>query len=336
MVRRPREDAPGMWHHVFNRGLSHRTVFETRALARFFLSRVALAVRRGEIELHAFVLMTTHFHFLLRSPMGELSVALQRIESEFAVRFNRQRGRDGALFRGRFGSRPVKSEPYKQTLVRYIDQNPVVAGLVTRAEDYPHGSAARFLSGSVPPWLTRSWIDQDLRYWTDRGVDWRSAYRSAYSDRALTRDELFVLERCMESKSPARACDDLLSSAPESVRRRFTLDTLNADGTAPAAATVGPDAVAHALDEARAENRDWALRHASTNAWKIAETALLVTMCGMSLSEVARRSGCSKSTAKRTHDRHLELLTQDPRYRSRFADIAVRCLVYFQAANARG
>ena len=241
MSRRKREDEPGMWHHVFNRGLAQRAVFESVQIVRFFLSRVALSVRRGEIEVHAYVLMTTHFHLLVRSLTGQLSVALKRIESDFVRWFNRIRHRDGALFRGRYGSRPVKSLGYRQLLVRYIDQNPVVAGLVPTAEDYPHGSASRFLAGSVPPWLTRSWINDDLRHWTDRGIDWNSAYRSAYSGRTLTKDELFVLERRMTARPPMTgAFEDLVAEAPEVVRARLARDTRNADGLKPGWPIVGP------------------------------------------------------------------------------------------------
>src|SRR5688572_12930314 len=63
MARAPRMDRPGAWHHVANRGLARRTLFESKADIRFFLSRVARVVRRGELEIHAYSILTTHFHF---------------------------------------------------------------------------------------------------------------------------------------------------------------------------------------------------------------------------------------------------------------------------------
>ena len=270
MGRANREDEPGMWHHVFNRGLARRPVFESRAIARFFLSRIACAVRRGEIEVHAFALMATHFHLLVRSPKGELSIALRRVESEFVRWFNVVRDRDGALFRGRFGSRPAREDDDRRIVVRYIDQNLVVAGMVERPEDYPYGSAALFLKGRRPPWLTRTWLDQDLDHWLRQGMGWRAAYRRAYADRPLTEDGRFVVESRMQAPtSPRRECHDLLSWASDVVRSRFERDRLLADGTAPGWPVVGPNSVTDALTAAWRDEPDWRIGHASTNAWRL-------------------------------------------------------------------
>ena len=61
MARRSREDEPGSWHHVTNRALARRSFFEARADIRMFLSGVARAMRRGQIEVHAWCVLTTHF-----------------------------------------------------------------------------------------------------------------------------------------------------------------------------------------------------------------------------------------------------------------------------------
>lgn len=335
MGRKRREDAPGMWHHVFNRGLAHRTVFESAQVVRFFQSRVARSVRRGEIEVHAYVMMTTHFHLLVRSSTGRLSTALKRIESEFVRWFNRKHGRDGSLFRGRFGSRPVKSLGYRQLLVRYIDQNPVVAQLVPTAEDYPHGSAARFVQETLPPWLSRDWIADDLRHWTDRGIDWKTAYRTAYSARHLSQDERFVLERRMASRPPARGFDDLIAAAPSTVRNRFLHDTHNADGTKPGWPTVGPDAITNALEDARREAPIWTRPNSQASVWHIAEAALLRNLCAMRLAEIGQRLELTASSVKRRHVCHLDLLERDPAYASRFASLVERCVRSFQETSTR-
>ena len=142
MARRPRQDDPGSWHHVVNRGIARRPLFEDRADIRYFLSRIAKEVRRGRIELHSWCVMTTHFHLLVRSPCGELSEALRRSQNEYSRFFNRRHRRDGSLVRGRFLSKPVQSLAYRRALVRYIDANPVKARMVDRADGYPHGSAS--------------------------------------------------------------------------------------------------------------------------------------------------------------------------------------------------
>lgn len=97
---------------MMNRGIARRPLFESSGDMRFFLARLALQVRIGRVEVHAFSLMTTHFHLLLRSPRGELSEAMRRIQNAYPRRFNRQHKRDGSLIRGRFQSKPVKSHHY--------------------------------------------------------------------------------------------------------------------------------------------------------------------------------------------------------------------------------
>ena len=73
MGQRRRHDGPGVWHHVANRGIARRSVFEVSADVRFFLSRLARAYRKGLLEIHGYCMMITHFHLLVRSPVGQLS-----------------------------------------------------------------------------------------------------------------------------------------------------------------------------------------------------------------------------------------------------------------------
>jgi len=156
MGRPHRQDAPNSWHHVMNRGLARRTVFETRADSRTFQALLACGVRSGRIQVHAFTILTTHYHLLVRSLRGELSEAMRLIQNNYVRWFNRTRRRDGALFRGRFTSRPVDSDEYFTNLVRYIDHNPVAAGLCENPADYPHGSARHYAKERGPPWLERA------------------------------------------------------------------------------------------------------------------------------------------------------------------------------------
>ncbi len=143
-----------------NRGLAHRTVFETRRDVRAFLACLARAAHEGRIEVHAYCLLATHYHLLVRSVDGELSETMRRIQNGFVRWFNRSRGRDGALFRGRFCSRHVDTLTYQYAVVSYIDKNPVQARLADRAEQYPHGSACHYSRLRGPPWLTRNWLER--------------------------------------------------------------------------------------------------------------------------------------------------------------------------------
>ena len=118
MPRTPRQDEPGTWHHVFNRAIARRALFERREDYRFFLANLARAARRGEIEIHAYCLMGTHYHLLLRSPEGRMAEAMHRVQLAYSRWFNRSRRRDGSLVRGRYGSRLVRSLSYRRVIVR--------------------------------------------------------------------------------------------------------------------------------------------------------------------------------------------------------------------------
>src|SRR5262249_40678971 len=141
MPRHRRFDRPGAAHHVFNRGIARRTVFETEDDVRFALSLFAREVRDGCLRMVAYSFLTTHFHALVETPDGDISGVMQRVTNLYVRRFNRGRRRDGPLFRGRFGSRLVDSNTYRGTLIRYIDQNAPEARLATSGVLYPFGSA---------------------------------------------------------------------------------------------------------------------------------------------------------------------------------------------------
>ena len=97
MVDRHRTESPGAWHHVMNHGVARRMVIEGRRDAGEFLVGVRRVVEEGLLEVHAYCLMGTHFHMLVRSPRGELSRAMMLVQNLYARWFNRGRRRDGPL-----------------------------------------------------------------------------------------------------------------------------------------------------------------------------------------------------------------------------------------------
>ncbi len=141
MARRPRDDAPGRWHHATNRGGSKRTMFENKRDLRVFLAYLAKEVRAGRIEVHAFCVMLNHFHLLVRSPNGQLSEAMANVQRAYSRWFNRSRKRDGPLVRGRFKSKAVRDMTYRCNVVTYIHDNPVHAKVVANQKDFLGSSA---------------------------------------------------------------------------------------------------------------------------------------------------------------------------------------------------
>lgn len=313
MARTPRMDEPASWHHVMNRGIARRTVFEGREDVRYFLSRIARAVRRGEIEVHAYCVLSTHFHLLVRSPRAELAEAMRRIQNEFVRWFNRSRKRDGPLFRGRFRSKPVTSSIYRRILVRYIDANPVSAGLVERASLYPYGSARAYAEPSGPLWLARSWIEgcarEPLGSQTYDPRGYALAFGEAPPPGMCELVELRISNACTD----ADPLDELGGLEPAKVlawmRRRAEL----ADQTRPGLAVCGVASVTEALERARAAVGDWPITpgRKGLDAWPQVHAALLRDLAGTSSPRISLLLGCSESSVSRMRARHRALMRED-------------------------
>jgi REP element-mobilizing transposase RayT len=123
-----------------------------------FLDLLAEAIRRFRWRLHAYVLMGNHFHLLLETPEPNLSVGMHRLNAVYSQRFNRRHDRVGHLLQGRFKGILVEKERHLLELVRYVVLNPVRAGLVGTAAEWPW-SNFRATAGLSPrpPWLETQW-----------------------------------------------------------------------------------------------------------------------------------------------------------------------------------
>lgn len=315
MPRRPRIDYPGAIHHVYNRGIARRPVFEKSSDIRAFEALLARTVRSGTIEVHAFSILTTHFHLLLGSPAGRLGDAMQRIGNGYVRRFNRERRRDGSLFRGRYGSRLVESSTYFRVLLRYIDLNPVDARLADAAHRYRHASAWHYARTRRPPWLRTDVVEAIACDAASAETFLPSIYAEvAEFDADVVRD---LVEGRMDA--PPRTgdpLDDLVRAAPIEVQRWMARKTALADGTAPGLVLLRPASVLNAIEEFSVPDP----RRRTLVA------GLLCRLAGQHASTVARQLGCSESTAQRAAREHMRALVDDPAYAALAADVVHRVI----------
>lgn len=323
MPRNPRGDSPDSWHHVMNRGIARRTLFETERDIRYFLSRVARAVRAGQIEVHAYCLLTTHFHMLLRSPAGELASAMQRIQNEYVRWFNRSRRRDGTLYRGRYRSRPVRTLAYRRVLVRYIDANPVGAGLVRDAREYPHGSARRYADRNGPIWLERSWVESCVRAVGDGDSYLPGHYIQAFGGFATPALERIVQRRLELPPDADDPLDELLDAAPERVADWMRRKALLADGTEVGLPICDAEDVARVVKLARASRGEWSVRRSQKpiDAWPQVQVALARDLCAATFAEAGTRVGMTEGGACKLYRRHRECLLASEEYAERAAEL---------------
>lgn len=125
MGRALRPDRPGGWYHVVNRGVDHQPIFFDDSDRVDFGRLLGVGHDRFGVEVHAYCLMTNHFHLLVHCPNGGLSDFMHDVTATFTRHVNDRLGRDGPLVRGRFRSFIVDSDAYVLCATRYIHRNPL-------------------------------------------------------------------------------------------------------------------------------------------------------------------------------------------------------------------
>ncbi len=330
MPRKPRTDYPGAWHHVGNRGVGKRPIFETRADMRYFLACVARVVRLGLIEVHSFCLMLNHFHLLVRSLRGELGRAMFLIENRYVRWFNRRRRRDGPLMRGRYFDGLIETDAYWRTAVYYIDANAAEAGLAKCAADYPFCSSSYFVNGHKRRWLVDGEAAEEIRY-VHRRPDVRPRFEIVSE---------FIERRLFGRDRGSDSLDDLIRSSPTRIREKMIRRALEADGTTPNVRLAHPRTIAIQLKarrEAQPERR-LKLSRSSQSLWTILEAGLLTTAAGLSAAECAALLRCSRDAVlsrARCHRRALIEVAGYADQASRILQAAVRSDFAFLGRSRR-
>lgn len=158
MARPLRLEHPGAIWHVTSRGNERRTIYRSNRDRLFFLDLLEEVVSLNRWILHAYVLMSNHYHLLIETPLPTLSSGVKRLNEIYAQEFNFRHRRVGHLFQGRFKGILVERETHLLELVRYIVLNPVRCGAVRYAGDY-RWSNYRATAGlaPVPSWLDIDW-----------------------------------------------------------------------------------------------------------------------------------------------------------------------------------
>ena len=159
MPRKPRLSSGTGIYHVMMRGINHQNIFEDREdHARMLMYMQQLLEQYDEqgnrlpplCTIYAYCLMSNHIHILLKVHGKEIGDTIKPLAVSYALYFNRKYARSGHLFQDRFKSEPVNDINYFVTLLRYIHQNPLKAGIVPHVADYEWSSWKEYI-GEVPP-----------------------------------------------------------------------------------------------------------------------------------------------------------------------------------------
>jgi putative transposase len=155
MPRRARLNIPGIPWHIIQRGNNRSRCFHAVDDYRRYLDALGEQATKYDCVVHAYVLMTNHVHLLLTPHQPDSAPLLMKhLGQRYVQKFNRRYGRTGTLWEGRYRSCLTDSAAYVLACYRYIERNPVRAGMVDRPEDYPWSSYRANGLGRADPLVT--------------------------------------------------------------------------------------------------------------------------------------------------------------------------------------
>jgi REP element-mobilizing transposase RayT len=134
MARPLRIEYPGAVYHVTSRGNARNRIFSDDQDRETFLSILGTVGKRYNWLLHAYCLMPNHYHCMIETPDGNLSVGMRQLNGIYTQKYNRRHNKTGHIFQGRFKAILVQKENYLLELCRYVVLNPVRARLVEKPE----------------------------------------------------------------------------------------------------------------------------------------------------------------------------------------------------------
>jgi putative transposase len=170
--------------HVLNRGILKQTIFHAIEDYSSFFETLRRYAMRSQAAVYHWCLMPNHYHVVLElRETKELSKLVGGLQQVYAVGYHKRHETAGRLFQSRFKSQAIQKETYLLACGRYVEQNPVRAGLCNHAWDWPWSSARFYVTGQADRLTTLDPL------WGDRAMD---AYMSWLEQRSEGQEELFA------------------------------------------------------------------------------------------------------------------------------------------------
>ncbi len=203
MARPLRIEYPGAVYHVTSRGNEKKAIYRDDHDRDTFLNTLSHVVKRYNWLCHAYCLMDNHYHLLIETPDGNLSVGMRQLNGVYTQLFNHRHRRIGHLFQGRYKAILIQKDTHLLEVCRYVVLNPVRAGKVERPQDW-QWSSYHAMSGQKKshPSLTVDWVlgqlsdkrdktQKEYRQFVQDGVGKKSLW-SDVKGQAILGDETFV------------------------------------------------------------------------------------------------------------------------------------------------
>jgi len=187
MARLPRYVIPGQPQHVIQRGNNREPIFFSDEDYQFYKEKLLDCSKKHDCDIHAYVMMTNHVHLLV-TPQTEdgISKLMQSLGRYYVQYINYCYDRTGTLWEGRYKATLIDSNAYMLTCMRYIELNPVRAGMVKQPGEYPWSSYAYNGQGRSDELITpHTLYKKQGATEVERRKAYRSLFRSSLNDVTL-------------------------------------------------------------------------------------------------------------------------------------------------------
>jgi putative transposase len=301
MPRPPRLEYEGAVYHLTSRGNGRQTIFQEDADRQHFLAQLQDNLETFDVVLHAFVLMTNHYHLLIRTCRANLSRFAQRLNTSYALYYRYKHNHPGHLFQGRYTAKLVDGDSYLLRLTRYIHLNPVKTAAAEhltlkqriallssyRWSSYPgYVSSARAL-----PWIDYSILKGHGKSWSEA----RQRYRRYAESMVMSIDE--SLQQAMGANPYALGDEPFVQSIEAEFKTRKQGTDIDRDLALPRGGVELDDIdlrVAAAYGVPRENLRLHG--HAAKEA-KMAAVEIAARLSGLTQREIGRHYGGISSSA---------------------------------------
>lgn len=159
-MRRVRITYPGAYHHVMNRGYDGNPIFAGNVTKSHFLDYLESAVTEMKMRIFAYCIMDNHYHLVLENTTGKMSDFMKLLNGNFGMYYRKRFGGQGYVFQSRFKSTIIEDDGYLIQSIIYTLQNPVRAGIVTRANHYTWSSAHCYFSPELSKIVDTRYVNE--------------------------------------------------------------------------------------------------------------------------------------------------------------------------------
>lgn len=159
-MRQARLTWQGAYHHVMNRGLNGELIFKSDELKNGFLTLLKEKSKKLKIRIFAFCIMDNHYHIVLENTTGQMSEFMKTLNGSYGWLYRKSMGGKGYVFQSRYKSTLIENDYYLIQAIGYILVNPIKAGIINNAKDYPWSSIGEYYKAKSSEYIYNEFVEE--------------------------------------------------------------------------------------------------------------------------------------------------------------------------------